>query len=155
MKTFHGLASLLVLTFLVGCQAPSQETTEEESNATIVQVYDGGTVQSQGSYLLKDGTLTIHKELSALSNPNAEPSELSNASQQAADILAQDFPDENVTDDQLFNEYERVVKEARLLVTKNTVTLKGADFEKEFQRLPDNQARVKDDFGIEYSFENK
>ncbi|OJG19504.1 hypothetical protein RU97_GL001075 [Enterococcus canis] len=159
MKKLCQVLSLGLLVLLVGCQSNNEQTAgeNESKNVSIVQVYDGGTVQNQGSYVLVDGTLEIDKSLMNLANPNTDPSEVNDEEyqKQAEEIIKSDFPDEKIDTDNLFAQYKRTVKNAKAVMTKEKVELVGDNFKTEFERLPDNENRLKDHFGVEYSLNNE
>ena len=73
-----------------------------------------------------------------------------------AEMIKEDFPSETISTEnpELLQSFNRKVKNGRVEIDSDNkkTYLIGKDYKKEFTWVADNQARLKDSFGVEYSF---
>ncbi|HFU5892406.1 TPA: hypothetical protein ACH6J3_002388, partial [Enterococcus faecium] len=73
-----------------------------------------------------------------------------------AEMIKEDFPSETISTEnpELLQSFNRKVKNGRVEIDSDNkkTYLIGKDYKKEFTWAADNQTRLKDSFGVEYSF---
>ncbi|EGP5631744.1 MAG: hypothetical protein KIA10_09715 [Enterococcus faecium] len=145
---------LLLLFIISGCNSNYNKITY----VTIEQITANGTLQTRGTYILDNGYLEISKEFKQNINLNTSPTKLLNETDRLllAEMIKEDFPSETISTEnpELLQSFNRKVKNGRVEIDSDNkkTYLIGKDYKKEFTWVADNQARLKDSFGVEYSF---
>lgn len=145
---------LLLLFIISGCNSNYNKITY----VTIEQITANGTLQTRGTYILDNGYLEISKEFKQNINLNTSPTKLLSETDRLllAEMIKEDFPSETISTEnpKLLQSFNRKVKNGRVEIDSDNkkTYLIGKDYKKEFTWVADNQARLKDSFGVEYSF---
>ncbi|EGP5708954.1 hypothetical protein ACJQ40_001888 [Enterococcus faecium] len=145
---------LLLLFIISGCNSNYNKITY----VTIEQITANGTLQTRGTYILDNGYLEISKEFKQNINLNTSPTKLLSETDRLllAEMIKEDFPSETISTEnpELLQGFNRKVKNGRVEIDSDNkkTYLIGKDYKKEFTWVADNQARLKDSFGVEYSF---
>ncbi|WP_369670046.1 hypothetical protein [Enterococcus lactis] len=145
---------LLLLFIISGCNSNYNKITY----VTIEQITANGTLQTRGTYILDNGYLEISKEFKQNINLNTSPTKLLSETDRLllAEMIKEDFPSETISTEnpELLQSFNRKVKNGRVEIDSDNkkTYLIGKDYKKEFTWVADNQARLKDSFGVEYSF---
>lgn len=112
----------------------------------------------RGTYILDNGYLEISKEFKQNINLNTSPTKLLSETDRLllAEMIKEDFPSETISTEnpELLQSFNRKVKNGRVEIDSDNkkTYLIGKDYKKEFTWVADNQTRLKDSFGVEYSF---
>ncbi|EKZ0430776.1 hypothetical protein QK087_002271 [Enterococcus faecium] len=145
---------LLLLFIISGCNSNYNKITY----VTIEQITANGTLQTRGTYILDNGYLEISKEFKQNINLNTSPTKLLSETDRLllAEMIKEDFPSETISTEnpELLQSFNRKVKNGRVEIDSDNkkTYLIGKEYKKEFTWVADNQARLKDSFGVEYSF---
>lgn len=145
---------LLLLFIISGCNSNYNKIT----HVTIEQITANGTLQTRGTYILDNGYLEISKEFKQNINLNTSPTKLLSETDRLllAEMIKEDFPSETISTEnpELLQSFNRKVKNGRVEIDSDNkkTYLIGKDYKKEFTWVADNQTRLKDSFGVEYSF---
>lgn len=145
---------LLLLFIISGCNSNYNKITY----VTIEQITANGTLQTRGTYILDTGYLEISKEFKQNINLNTSPTKLLSETDRLllAEMIKEDFPSETISTEnpELLQSFNRKVKNGRVEIDSDNkkTYLIGKDYKKEFTWVADNQARLKDSFGVEYNF---
>ncbi|OQO68301.1 hypothetical protein BH747_12415 [Enterococcus villorum] len=147
---------VLLIVLLSGCKSANQKKIE---NAELNQVTNGGTLQSRGTYKLKDGTLQIFKEIQLSKNINQDPAKLATSDsekKQIKKLLANDFTKEDKEPEQneLFQTYNKKIKNSYAQIDEENkkTYLYGDEYKKEFNWVDNEGKRLIDSNKVEYSF---
>ena len=144
---------MLLLFIISGCNSNYNKITY----VTIEQITANGTLQTRGTYILDNGYLEISKEFKQNINLNTSPTKLLSETDRLllAEMIKEDFPSETISTEnpELLQSFNRKVKNGRVEIDSDNKNLSNRKrLQKEFTWVADNQARLKDSFGVEYSF---
>lgn len=147
---------LPVLLLVTACGSNNDEKIE---NATIRQILATENFQSEGTYLLENGNLTIYKKIATQENLDHAPGNTELTTDEKDSInkyIKNDFPDETIENaDELFKDFTREIKDSYVVIDeeKEITTIYGKDYKNEFSWVNEEGTRIKDTNSVEYSFE--
>jgi len=146
-KFFLLYLTVFSIFFIVGC-------SKKENSISLTEVFDNGTLQTRGTYILKEGNLSIEKEFTLSTNPNTLPGDidLEQEKKEINQMIKHEFPKESASDE-LFQTFKTQIKGVQLKKEKNGFVMQNKKYKKEFRYVNDAKSRVTDELGIEYSIE--